>query len=68
MKYLLLSFLTLFFVSCKKDGVRCYECDKNKNGNYTDAGCFTKSEWNAVIFTDVTGSGNLDKSRYCRKK
>lgn len=61
------TFLTLFF-GCSKDKVRCYECDLQKNGTYTDAGCFTKSEWKGVVFTDISGNGNLDKSRYCRTK
>lgn len=63
--YLLLTFL---LIACSKDKVRCYECDLQKNGTYTEAGCFTKSEWKGVVITDISGNGNLDKNRYCRTK
>ncbi len=67
MRILFLSLLLIGSVSCGSDRVRCYECDLQRNGNYQDVGCFTRSEWDDVQFTDNQGNGGpLDKGRYCR--
>lgn len=62
--------LTFFLlISCKKeDAVRCHECDLNKTGQYSDAGCMTNAEWETVKITEPLGNGTLDKNRYCRTK
>lgn len=61
--------LTLTASSCsKKNDTDCYECDKEMNGVYNDAGCYTREEWRGLNFSVNNGNDVLDKSRYCRKK
>jgi hypothetical protein len=68
MKAILLSLLLVASVSCKKDGnsKSCYECDMQQTGTYMDFGCYTKSEWDDMTFTDL--SGNPQPKSRCRKK
>jgi hypothetical protein len=70
MKSFLIALLLTTILSCSKDSNKeyCYECDLQMNGNYQDAGCMTEKDWETVQFTDFNGNGQLDKSRYCRKK
>jgi len=66
MKKIILSLAILTVAASCSNKVKCYECDMQKNGNWQDAGCYTKDEWKSIQFTDITGNGNLDKSQYCR--
>lgn len=67
-KTVVLVALLVAAMACSKDKKECYECDFNKNGNYSEAGCMTADEWSKVVITDNLGNGQLDKSRYCRIK
>ncbi|MEI2747170.1 MAG: hypothetical protein V9E88_00240 [Ferruginibacter sp.] len=65
---LLLSLLFIcLLASCKKDRKTCYECDitANNTGTYTYIGCFTNSEWENAVQTDVMGNP-ISKTSRCR--
>lgn len=70
MKYILSLFLlATAAASCDKDRTTCYECqmDYPNSTAYTDAGCFTKDDWDATNFSTPTGQP-INKNDRCRKK
>jgi hypothetical protein len=68
MKKLLFILCTTLVLGCsKKNDKTCYECDLNSTGTYTQQGCYTDEEWNALNLTDFNGNP-IDKNTHCRKK
>jgi hypothetical protein len=70
MKYFFIILMSIAFLSCRRDNDKiCYECDTQlvPNGQYRDAGCYTKEEWNSFNLTDDFGN-SIDKNTRCRKR
>lgn len=55
--------------SCEKDNdeQRCYECDMDQDGTYTDAGCMTEREWRELLDSKTSGD-RLRMEVNCRYK